>query len=122
MRFLNVDCRYVSPDESRPLLAALLAQVIDRPDLIVCIDGFASLLRGARAVSNKPVLLAALARARCRVVGLLTPRECDEIAGDDPDFAEFFTRVEVDEPDPDTAAAAAAPLRPGPYGSLPDCY
>jgi ATP-dependent Clp protease ATP-binding subunit ClpC len=103
MRFLSVDCRYVSPDESRPRLAALLTHVVDRSDLVVCVDGFASLLRGERAVSNKPVLLAALARARCRVVGLLTPRECDEVAGDDPDFAEFFTRVEVEEPDPDTA-------------------
>ena len=102
-RFLSVDCRYVSPDESRPRLAALLAHVADRPDLIVCIDGFSSLLRGERAASNKPVLLAALAHARCRVVGLLTPRECDEVASDDPDFAEFFTRVEVEEPDADTA-------------------
>ncbi len=102
-RFLSVDCRYVSPDESRQRLAALLAHVADRPDLVVCVDGFAPLLRGERAASNKPVLLASLAHARCRVVGLLTPRECDEVASDDPDFAEFFTRVDVEEPDPDTA-------------------
>jgi ATP-dependent Clp protease ATP-binding subunit ClpC len=34
---------------------------------------------------------------------LLTPRECDALVADDPDFGEFFTRVEVEEPDADTA-------------------
>jgi ATP-dependent Clp protease ATP-binding subunit ClpA len=102
-RIVSVDCRYIPPDESRQRLAAVLAHVAERPDLIVCLEGFPALLQGERAASNKPVLLAALAHARCRIVGLLTPRECDELLSDDPDFAEFFTRVDVDEPDAETA-------------------
>jgi ATP-dependent Clp protease ATP-binding subunit ClpA len=103
LRFVAVDCRYVPPDESRQRLAAVLSHVADRPDLVACLEGFPALLRGERASSNKPVLMAALAHARCRVVGLATPRECDELLSDDPDFAEFFTRVDAEEPDPDVA-------------------
>jgi len=102
-RFLSIDCRYVPPDESRQRLAAILAHIADRADLVACVEGFPALLRGERAISNKPALLAALAHARFRVVGLLTPRECDELLSDDPGFAEFFTRVDVEEPDADTA-------------------
>jgi ATP-dependent Clp protease ATP-binding subunit ClpA len=102
MRFVSIDVRYVSPDESRPRLAAILNHVANRPDLVACLEGFPTLLRGDHVASNKPVLLAALAHARFRVLGLVTPRECDELLADDPDFAEFFTRVDVDEPDLDT--------------------
>jgi ATP-dependent Clp protease ATP-binding subunit ClpA len=96
-RFLAVDGRYVPADESRARLAALLAQVAGRPDLVVCLDGLPALLRGERG-SNKPVLLAGLARARCRLVALVTPHEYEELAGDDPEFTELFTRVDVEEP------------------------
>jgi tRNA A37 threonylcarbamoyladenosine biosynthesis protein TsaE len=102
-RFLSVDGRHVPPDEARPRLGALLAHVCGRPELVVCLEGVAPLLRGDRAGGNKPAFLAALARARCRFVGLLTPREYEEVAGDDPDFAEFFSRVDVDEPGPEAA-------------------
>src|SRR5262249_54562811 len=93
-RFLHVDCRDSPPDESRHRLAALFTHVAGRPELILCLEGFPSLLRGDRPGSNKPVLLAALAHARCQVIGLLTPRDYEELVSDDPDFGEFFTRVE----------------------------
>jgi ATP-dependent Clp protease ATP-binding subunit ClpA len=102
-RFLRVDCRYIPADESRQRLAAILAHVADCPELVVCLDGFASLLRAERGASNKPILLAALAGARCQVIGLLTPRDYEEFVSDDPDFPEFFARVEVEEPDADVA-------------------
>ena len=57
-RFLSIDCRYVPPDESRQRLAAILSHVADRADLVACVEGFPSLLRGERATSNKPALLA----------------------------------------------------------------
>src|SRR5262249_47712356 len=102
-RFLRVDCRYFPPDESRPRLAALLQRVAPFPQLVVCLDGFAALLSGERGTSNKPVLLSALAGARCRLIGLLTPRDYETMICDDPDYAEFFTRVEVEEPDVEVA-------------------
>jgi ATP-dependent Clp protease ATP-binding subunit ClpC len=102
-QFIRIDGRHISPDETRPRLAALLAHVTDRPELVVCLDGLATLLRADRGGSNKPVLLQALSHARCRLIGLVTPREFEEVAADDPEFAELFVRVDVSEPDPDQA-------------------
>jgi ATP-dependent Clp protease ATP-binding subunit ClpA len=94
-RFLSVDCRYVPPDESRQQLAALLAHVASRPELVVCLDGLPALLRAERFAGNKAILLSGLARARCQFVGLLTPRDYEELFADDPDLAEFFDRVDT---------------------------
>jgi ATP-dependent Clp protease ATP-binding subunit ClpA len=102
-RFLTIDCRFIAPDESRQRLAAILAHVANNANLIVCVEGFSALLQGERAASNKPVLLAGLAHSQCRIVGMLTPPECDSLISDDPDFADFFTRLDVQEPDADTA-------------------
>jgi ATP-dependent Clp protease ATP-binding subunit ClpA len=101
--FLCVDCRHIPPDESRQRLVALLNHVAGQPELVLCIDGLPCLLRSERPDGNKAVLLSALAQARCRIIGLLTPREYEVLVADDPDFAESFTRVEADEPDPETA-------------------
>jgi ATP-dependent Clp protease ATP-binding subunit ClpC len=102
-RFLAVDCRYTPPDETRARLAALLAHTAQHSDLVVCLDGLHGLLRPAQGGSNKPVLYAALARARCHFLATLTPREYEDLASDDPDLGEFFSFVEAAEPDPDTA-------------------
>jgi ATP-dependent Clp protease ATP-binding subunit ClpA len=102
-RLLRVDCRYVPPDESRQRLAALLAHTLDCPELIVCLDGFASLLRSERPAGNRATLLAGLSCARCQFLGLLTPREYEELIADDRELTEFFARVEVAEPDPSLA-------------------
>ncbi len=102
-RFVSVDCRHFPPDETRPRLAALMNRVGPDPALVACVDGFAGLLRGERGASNRPVLLSALASARCRLIGLVTPREYEEAVSDDPDLSELFSRVDVGEPGPDTA-------------------
>lgn len=102
-RVLRVDCRFFAPDESRPRLAALLAMVADHPELIVCVDGFAALLRGERSAGNKATLLSGLSCAGCQLIGLVTPREYDDLIADDPDYQDFFTRVDVEEPAPEVA-------------------
>lgn len=102
-RFLSVDCRYVTPDEARPRLTGVLAHVAPHPHLVACVDGLAGLVAPAQGGSNAPVLFAALAHARCHLIGLLTPREYDALAADDPEFAEFFTRVDTPEPEPAAA-------------------
>lgn len=102
-RFLRVDARYAPPDEARARLAAVLAHTAPHPDLVTCLDGLHPLLIPWGGGTNKPVLLAALAHTRGHLVGLLTPREYDDLAADDPEFAEFFTRVDAPEPDPETA-------------------
>jgi ATP-dependent Clp protease ATP-binding subunit ClpC len=102
-RFLSIDCRYVTPDEARPRLTGVLTHVAPHQHLVACLDGLAGLVNPAQGGSNAPVLFAALAQARCHLIGLLTPREYDTLAADDPEFAEFFSRVDVPEPDPATA-------------------
>ncbi|OWK38134.1 ClpB protein [Fimbriiglobus ruber] len=102
-RFLSVDCRYSPPDEARPRLAAVLAHTCPYPDLVVCLDGLHGLLLPSFGPPNRPILLGALARARCHFIVSLTPREYDDLAADDPEFAEFFARVDIPEPGADTA-------------------
>ena len=96
---IEIDCRYISHDESQPRLGAVLSHVAGQAGLIVGFRCFASMLRSSRGQSNKPLLLSFLSRASCRVIGLLTPREYEELVSDDPDMQEFFTRLDVDEPD-----------------------
>ena len=102
-RILTVDCRHTPPDEARARLTAVLEHVCPHPDLVVCFDGLHGLLLPSQRESNRPVLLSALARARCHLVATLTPREFDDLAPDDPEFAEFFSVVQAPEPDTDTA-------------------
>ncbi|MCZ2344472.1 MAG: AAA family ATPase [Bacteroidales bacterium] len=102
-RFLAIDARYIPLDESRARLAAILSHITPHPDLVVVLDGLAGLLGASLGNANKTVLMGSLVHARCHLLGLLTPWEYDELAGDDPDFAELFTRVDVLEPDRDAA-------------------
>lgn len=100
---LAVDCRHTPPDEARARLVAVLEHVCPHPDLVVCLEGLHGLLLPAQRESNRPLLLAALAHARCHIVATLTPREFDDLAPDDPEFAEVFGVVSAPEPEPDTA-------------------
>src|SRR5438445_308971 len=59
---VSIDCRYVPRDESRAALQALFASLADKPDLVVCVEGIVSLLRGQGPIDNRPRLLAALTR------------------------------------------------------------
>ena len=163
-RFVEVNCRYTVPEESRGRLLALLASVARHEELVVCIDGFASLLRSERGATNKGALLSALTSwhggemqsAECRVqnepdkvfsfqcsdfssgapaatdhgprttdthggfakesqsptravpflprlIGIMTPREYEELVADDVDMLEHFARVDVPEPDVGTS-------------------
>ncbi len=95
---IKIDCRYLAPDESRSALAAIFSDLADNNRIIVCIDGFISLLREHTDSDNRPRLLAALSRASCRVIGLVTPRECEEYFASDPNTMDFFSIVPIYEP------------------------
>ena len=104
-RLLYIDCRYWPPEEGRQRLAVLLALLAEKKDVIACLDGLPTLLRIDSGGGSRATFLATLARASYRNIVLLTPREFEEVIADDPDFYEFFERVEVPEPDPETALA-----------------
>ena len=101
-RLLAVDARYTAPEDARARLAAIFAHTGGHPELVVCLDGLAGLL-GDRDGANKAAFLGGLRAARCHVLATLTPHEYDDLAGGDPGFAEFFSRVDAPEPDPETA-------------------
>jgi ATP-dependent Clp protease ATP-binding subunit ClpA len=103
LRFLRVDCRRVPPDESQQRLAALLNCVAEDPRRVVVLDGFASLFRGGQGANNKTLLLSALDCLRCRLIGILTPHDYQELVEDELDLSEWFTRIDVLEPEPEVA-------------------
>lgn len=102
-RWLALHARYVLPEESRARLGAILSAAADRPDVVLAIDGFASLLKSVQPGGNRNVLLAGLAGARCRIVGLLAPREYEEHIAGDVEMEECFPKIEVPEPDLEAA-------------------
>jgi ATP-dependent Clp protease ATP-binding subunit ClpA len=102
-RVLTVDCRHTPPDEARARLVGVMEHCCPHTDLVACVDGLHGLVLPDRRESNRPVLLSALARARCHLVATLTPREFEDLAPDDPEFAEFFGVLHAPEPDRDTA-------------------
>lgn len=95
-RVLLVDCRYTAPEQSRQRLFAVLS-LLANEELIVAIDGFAELLRSVQG-TNKAVLFSALSAVSCRLIGLLTPHEYEELFSDDSSMRDFFSRVEIEEP------------------------
>lgn len=98
-RFLLVDCCHVPPEESRRALMEILTHAAEHDRLVVCLDGFANLLRADQGRSNQAILLAALARVRCRVIGLIPPHRCEEFVSENPEVLDFFLRVPLYEPD-----------------------
>jgi hypothetical protein len=53
-RIITVDCRYVCPAVSRRMIVGILNHVGARPDLVVAVDGFASLLTSRRRHRRLP--------------------------------------------------------------------
>lgn len=102
-RIVSIDCRYVPLEESRERFAGILSSVAARNDLIVCVDGFANLLRSDRRSSNKGMMLSALSRVPCHLLGRLSPSEYEELISGDLEMQEFFNRIDVEEPSLETA-------------------
>jgi ATP-dependent Clp protease ATP-binding subunit ClpC len=101
LRFIQVDCRHVPPGQGCEQLVALLNHVAPHTGLVVAVDGFARLL--GPGAGGRAILLSALPHLACRLIALLTPREFEDLFADEPDVGEFFTRIDVGEPDPETA-------------------
>ncbi|MCE9556683.1 MAG: AAA family ATPase [Planctomycetes bacterium] len=110
-RVLLVDCRYTAPEQSRQRLFAILS-LVGSDEQIVAIDGFAALMRSVQG-TNKAVLFSALSSVGCRIIGLITPHEYQELFSDDPATRDFFSRVEIEEPDVISAKQIVSRLSAG---------
>jgi ATP-dependent Clp protease ATP-binding subunit ClpA len=102
-RFLWVDGGDVPPDESRSKLNAILAHVGGRTDLILCLDGLGPLLRAESGANNKAALRAALRESRVHLIGVMSNADYEDLFSSDHTLLEFFTRVDVHEPETEAA-------------------
>ena len=106
-RFLRVDCRDVAAEKSGDQLAALVAHVSGRTDLVVCLDGLGGLLRGPHGTDHLLQLRRALKERRMHLVGALSVHDYDDLIAADHALQELTTRIEMTEPDRETACDMA---------------
>src|SRR5262249_23400510 len=110
-RLLLVDGRFTAPEQSRQRLFALLSQLDDK-ELVVAIDGLAPLLRCVQG-SNKALLFSTLSDVGARIIGLVTLHEYQELFSDDAATRDFFTRVDIGEPEVETAKRMVGQMAQG---------
>lgn len=97
-RLVRVDCAHVDPRESANKLAALVAHVSGRSDIVLCVDGLGALLRSEGGGDNKLALRSALSEDRIRLVGIMSEAEYEDLVATDQELLELFTHVPVVEP------------------------
>ena len=62
-------------------------------------DGFANLLRNRGFSDNRSLVLSLLFRARCRIVGILSPYEYEEHLSSDAEAHDLFSVLHLHEPE-----------------------
>jgi ATP-dependent Clp protease ATP-binding subunit ClpA len=97
------DCRHLPAEARRAVIDAIFHEFGSQKQTVICLDGFASLLRSEAAQATRSALLWHLTRARCRVVGILTPHEYEEHFLDDAESHELFSIVHFEEPETEVA-------------------
>lgn len=98
-RFVRVDCRDVAPELSARQLSDLIGHAGGRTDLVLCVDGLGSLLRGPNGARNNLLLRSALEQGRIQLIGVLTGHDYEDLISTDHELLELTTRVEITEPD-----------------------
>jgi hypothetical protein len=106
-RFVRMDCRVVAPAESGEKLAAIIAYLAGRKDVVLCLDGLGPLLRAESDGHNKLMLLSALREQRIHLVGVMDTTDYEDLLSADHALLEHITRVEMTEPGRDAALAMA---------------
>lgn len=128
-RFVWLDCRNVGPEDSRACLESIFTAVTTTPDVILCLDGLAALLKRTHAGTNKPLLRAMLGfttkgtkvtkqgrgqvgepgavRGGLRLIGVMSDWDYADLIGGDADMLDLFTRIEIEEPNEETGLAIA---------------
>lgn len=97
-RFVWIDCQYVSREDSRACLESVLQFAVGQKNLVLCLDGLSALLRRSGGEDNKALLKSALARPGLQIVAILSKWEFNDLIGGDAELIEYFTRIELDEP------------------------
>ena len=98
VQFIWVDCTNVGPEDSRALLESLFSAVSGIPQVVLCLDGVASLFTRPNGGSNKPLLRTMAGRPGLRFIGIMTDWEYHEHVGSDAMMLDHFSRIELAEP------------------------
>lgn len=104
-RLVYADFRHVPIEQTRNALAEMFAATSGEQNLILCVDGFAALLRDHAYGELRSLTLAALSRSISRFVGILSPREYEELLADDAESHELFSLLHLHEPQGAVAVA-----------------
>ena len=103
--FLRIDCQDVPAEESRECLRAIFDATAAIPRLVLSLDGFASLLKRVGGGTNAAVLRSLMHRNGLKLIGVLSPWEYNDLIASDASMRQRFTRVDVQEPAPNSATA-----------------
>lgn len=102
-QIVRLDCRFVTPEECRPLTLALFAELARFPNVVLCINGLVPLLQAGGQTNNRSVFFSGLARTTCRIIATITPEEYEEHFSGRSDTDEFFSHLELKEPSIETS-------------------
>lgn len=103
-QFILLTCRHVPIEQMSGFIDASLAGPDATAETVVILDGWANILRccGSSEMVRSAVLTS-LITARCRVIGILTPRDYESYCAGDAELGDLFSGVDLPEPQPDVA-------------------
>lgn len=104
-QFVRINVSNVGPEDSRACLELILSSLTDANDLVVCLDGLASLFPRPNGSSNKPLLRTLFQRSDLRIIGIMNDWEYAEQIGSDAQMLPLVTRVRLAEPRDEEALA-----------------
>lgn len=104
-RFIWIDCQNVAAYESRKQFLHILSIIKNTQDCIFCLDGLGALLRTEGQNNNVSILRQTIKENNVHLIGLLSQRDFEELLAAEQDILDFFTRVNVEEPEEEAASA-----------------
>ena len=97
--FLHVDCRYLLPEESAVVFQDLISSVVSYENVILCVNGLGSLLRGPKGTDQSDLLRTVLLRTNLQLIGELDPHSYQQYIGSRPEIRDCFTVIRTEAPD-----------------------
>jgi ATP-dependent Clp protease ATP-binding subunit ClpA len=95
---LLLNCRQLPTEETRALMLRIFLGAALPNKTVLCLDAIGHLLQRCSNWDDRSALLTALSRTRCRVIGILSPREAEEFVAVDGELRELFSIVNLHEP------------------------
>jgi ATP-dependent Clp protease ATP-binding subunit ClpC len=98
-RFVATDLRPMPCEELWGIVATMFAAVSQMEHIVLCVDSFSKILSRQGMIDNRAAMLSTLEHCKCRVVGILSPHEYEELVSSNPAARDMFSIVRLHEPD-----------------------